>query len=399
MKTYNNLLKPMLSPKGVATAMIEASKYKKKRRSVVSAFCNFDTVYPKVVNSILDPNYYPDHNNKSRIMDGTKNKIRIIEKPAFCPEQIIHHIIIMPFKRIVLNGLYEHVYGSLPPQVKKSPDGKEYVQKYGADAAAKVLKKWVQVNKKIYVAELDIQKAYDSVNLYILMQKLKEVIKDEAWLNLVNRFLRGKWNKDRGLVLGNYTSPWFFHFYLKEFDHFAASFKDIKYLRYADNFFLVCTNKRKLRNAVYILSRYLYDNLRLLLNRSSQIYRFEYVDRTGKVRGRAVNALGFIIHRNRVTIRKSILRGIRRKALRINRKGEAVNWYDATSMLSRLNWFRKTDSFTYYTKYVKPLINIPFLKNKVREFSRKIVKFMKYLQGVLYVKLANSIWFPREQTE
>lgn len=393
MKTYKKLLANMLTPNAVAYAMIEASKHKKRRVSVTKCFTDFDNVYQSVVSKCLDKTYYPEFRYKYKIVDGTKGKTRIIQKPSFNPEQIIHHIIIAPFKKIVLHGLYEHVYGSLPPQIKKSPfSNKTYTQKYGVHAAAKRLQKWVQINKKVYVAELDIQKAYDSVNLDILMNKLQKIIKDNDWLNLVSRFIKGKFNKDRGLTLGHYTSPWFFHFYLKDFDHFVASIRGIKYLRYADNIFLVATNKRVLRNAVYSLSSYLYNNLGLLLNKSSMIYRFEYTDRNGKTKGRAVNALGFVIHNNRITIRKSILRGIRRKAIKIYKKGIFCNWYDASSIFSRLSWLNGTNTFMYYMKYIRPLVNISMLKDKICQYTKRIQIFYKNLRRYLYEQLGNSKW-------
>lgn len=393
MKTYRNLLRPLLNPKMVSYALIEAARHKISRPYVSLTFYHFDDIYPEIVKAALDHNYYLEKSKPHIIIDGTKGKKRVIVKPLFFPDQILHHILMMPFRGIVLNGLYEHVYGSLPPKKKISSINKEtYIETYGVHTVAKYLRKWVQIDKKVYVAEMDIQKAYDSVNLDILMKKLSKVIKDNDWLDLLRRIIKGKWNKDRGLALGHYTSPWLFHFYLKDFDHFVAAMKDIKYLRYADNLFLVSTNKRKLRNAIMDIAHYLFDNLRLLCNRSTQLYRFEYTDKNGKVRGRAINALGFVIHRDRVTIRKSILRGIRRKALRVHKKGDKCTWYDAASMLSHLSWFKYSNSYEYYFKYIKPLLNIAMLKTKVSEYSKRNSKFYENLRRFLYGKLGNSIW-------
>lgn len=398
MKTYKNLLKPMLTPESVAFAMLQASKHKLRRNFVLKSVYNFDRIYWPIVQTALNPNYYPENSNTHTIIDGTKGKKRVIVKPSFFPDQIIHHILIEPFKEIVLNGLYEHVYGSLPPKKKISSFTKQtYYQTYGVHTAAKYLRKWVQVNKKIYVAELDIHKAYDSVDLDILLDKLSKVIKDKEWLDLMRRIIKGRWNKSKGLALGHYTSPWLFHFYLKDFDHFVASMPGLKYLRYADNLFLVSTNKRVLRYAILGIGRYLYDNLKLLVNNSSQLYRFEYEDRYGNIRGRAINALGFVIHRNRVTIRKSILKGIRRKALRIHKKDDKCTWYDAASMLSHLSWFRGTDSYEYYLNYIKPNIDVQMLKSKISIFSKMINKFYKKIWRFLYDRLGNSLWLTRNE--
>ena len=204
----------------------------------------------------------------------------------------------------------------------------------------------------------------------------------------MEHFLIGKEGKEKGLVLGHYTSPWFFNFYLKEFDHFAAA-QGVQYLRFADNLFLVSRNKRKFRKIVNISSLYLRDNLRLTLNTSAQIYRFEYVDKTGKVRGRAVNALGFIIHHNRVTLRKQLLKSIRRKAIRIEKK-EKPTWHDGAAMLSKLSWIRASDTYTYYQNHIQGRIDIKSLKQKVRVHIRSMLAIHQERRRIIHDGLERS---------
>ncbi len=356
-------LQKLLNPQTVLKCMLDAAKGKLHRKEIIKAFQNFDETYDTVVRCVTDPRYQPREDNKHQIFDGRHHKLRTIEKPMFCPEQILHHLLMEPFKEVVLNGLYEQVYGCLPESRRVDRTGKLHIRKYGPHAAAKRLKKWAQTNSKIYVAELDVHHAYGSVDIPILLSKLRETIDDPLWLGLTKRFLTGK-----GLTLGHYTSPWFFNFYLKDFDHYAATL-GVKYLRFADNLFMVSPNKRKLRKAVNNSSSYLRNNLRLILNRSAQIYRFEYVDREGKVRGRAVNALGFVIHHNRVTLRKSLLKAIRGKANRISKK-KRITWHDGASMLSRLSWIHASDTYTYYQNHIKEKLDVNELKRKVTNHSR-----------------------------
>ena len=247
----------------------------------------------------------------------------------------------------------------------------------------------MQVDKKIYVAELDVHHAYDSVDIMILMQELRRVIKDEQWLGLIGRFLHAGETGRKGLKLGHYTSPWLFNFYLKRFDHFAATLDGVRYLRFADNLFLAGSNKRKMHRAVGAIRAYLHDNLKLELNRSAQVYRFEYADKSGKVRGRAVNALGAVIHYNRVTLRKQILRGMRRKAIRIDRKQKAT-WYDAASIFSRIAWVRHTDTYGYYQRHIKPHINTRQLKQKLRNYSRASYPAAEARRQIIYDGLDKS---------
>ncbi len=382
MKTYKNLFIQLTKPETVKNAALDAAQGKLSRRSVRNVFINFDRTYDLIMNCINDPDYNPSENNVHEIIDGSNRKKREIEKPKFCPEQIIHHMLIEPFKPVVMHGLYEEVYGCLPPVVRN-----KRLVKFGIHSAIRRLKKWVQVGSKIYVCEADIHHAYQSVNLGILKAKLRRVIKDEKWLALMFKFLNG----GNGLVLGHYTSPWLFNFYLKEFDHFAAKLDGVKYLRFADNLFLVGVNKRKVHRALGMIKSYLRDKLLMELNKSTQVYRFEWQDRDGKIRGRAVNALGVVIHYNRVTLRKSILLRIRRKAGRISRKARKT-WHDGASMLSRLSWIRFTDTWSYYQKHIKPKINIQQLKAQVRAHSRLIMPEAHERRREIHEGLEKSTW-------
>ena len=395
MKTYKHLFESMIKPQTVANCALDAAVGKLRRKEVIGTFVKFDKSYDRVVACALNPDCRPCEDNKHEIIDGANHKPREIEKPMFCPEQILHHMIVEPFKKVLLDGLYEQVYGCLPPTIKEDKNGKITVRKYGPHAAVRQLRKWVQIGKKVYVAETDIHHAYGSVNIHILTSQMRRVIKDKEWLRLTYQFLHYKPDEPKsrelcGLILGHYTSPWFFNFYLKDFDHFAASLPGVKYLRFADNLFLVGTSKRKVHKALDAMRIYLKRELALELNCCTQVYRFEYQDRYGKVRGRAVNALGAVIHRNRVTLRKSILMRMRRKSLKIGRKKRNVTWHDGASMLSRLSWIRCTDTFTYYSKYIKPNIDTRLLKRRVRNHSRRLMPIYEERRRIIYDGLEKS---------
>ena len=380
MKTYRHLYRDMLNPEVVSRCALDAADGKISRPEVVKFFKDFDKSYDYIIKCIKNPDYNPNEKNTHSIIDGAHHKQRVIEKPRFCPEQVLHHMIVYGFKPVVLNGLYEQIYGCLPQQVIKSAnvEDKLIIRKYGVHAAVHQLTKWLQIKSKLYVCEADIHHAYPSVHIATLVRMLQEVIKDDDWLKLVYKFLH--YNPDDpesenvyGLVLGHYTSPWFFNFYLKKFDHYMAAMQDVKYLRFADNIFLIGPNKRKVHRAKDAMIEYLRTNLRLELNKSLQVFRFEWYDtKTEKVRGRAVNALGSVIHYNRVTARKSTLQRMRRKANRINKKqaNNTVSWHDAASMLARLPLVRHTNTYKYYEKNIKSKIKIPKLKQNIKDYTK-----------------------------
>ena len=106
------------------------------------------------------------------------------------------------------------------------------------------------------------------------------------------------------------------------------------------------------------------------MNKSKQVFRFEYRDRkTGKIRGRAINALGYIIHCNRVTMRKSILKRARAKANKIH-KIHRYRCMDAAAILSYKGWFDHTDTYAYYQKWIKPKVSMRYCRMRVSTIAK-----------------------------
>ncbi|MBO6209311.1 MAG: hypothetical protein J6N99_01355, partial [Schwartzia sp.] len=107
----------------VAKCALDAAVGKLRRKEVMIAFRKFDETYDFVIACANNPDYVPCEDNTHEIIDGANHKAREIEKPRFVPEQILHHMIVEPFKPVLMSGLYEQVYGCLPPLAKEMPDG------------------------------------------------------------------------------------------------------------------------------------------------------------------------------------------------------------------------------------------------------------------------------------
>ncbi len=125
------------------------------------------------------------------------------------------------------------------------------------------------------------------------------------------------------------------------------------------------------------IEAFLRERLRLELKDDWQVYRFEGINRrTGSAGGRAVNALGFVIHHNRVTIRKSILKRTRAKANHIHRRKRYTR-HDAASMVSRVGAFRHANAHGYYLRWIKPKVSIHYCKRRLSTLARKEQKGAK----------------------
>lgn len=80
--------------------------------------------------------------------------------------------------------------------------------------------------------------------------------------------------------------------------------------------------------------------------------------------------MGFLFRRTRTTIRKAILYRITRKARKISKK-QKINWLDASSMISRMGYFKHTNSYNVFACWISPFINIKQLKKKVSKHGKK----------------------------
>lgn len=365
MKSYNHLYEKMLDLENIKKCIKKATKGKKKRRRkyVQRLLNNLDEGAAEIRDLILSGNFEFHQSTTAVINESSQRKNRLIAKPRLI-DQIIHHVLMSVFKEIVLHSLYEHVYGSIPNR-----GAQRHARKY--------LKKWInkQGNKRFYVFKYDVRHFYDSIDHDILKNKLQRKIKDLKYLDLLFKLID---SYAPGIPKGYYSSQWLANFYLTELDHFTKNeIMAPHYMRYMDDMVILCRNKRKLRRIKEAIELFLNEKLHLKLKGNWQIFRF--VDKDDK-NGRDIDFMGMRFFRNKIILRKSLLKRIYRKALKINKKknlyykyheGTGITYRDAMSMLSLLGWTKHADVYNYFQKYLKPLINPRYLRKKVSAHDKK----------------------------
>lgn len=360
MKSFNGLFKEMTDHEEIKLSIIEAADHKKKRPEVKKALADLDGKADEIEEKYRAGTWRPPRHEKSRLCEGSHKKERMIEKPRWDDEQIVHHSLIRQFRKIALPRMYRYSCGSIPGR--------------GPHDAVAAMKRWRDgyQGKRFYVAELDIKGFYDNVDTEILKGKLSRIIRDKRYLRELFKVID---TGAPGLPKGFYTSPWFANFLLTPLDNYITqTLRPDHYLRYMDNMFLFSRNKKELHKIVRAISGYLNTELHLELKENWQVFRFESLNRkTGKVTGRAINCLGFVIHRDRVTMRKSILKRARAKANRIKRRGHLTR-IDASSIISYMGWFSHTDTYGYYLRWIKPKVSVQYCKRRVSAISKKQAK-------------------------
>lgn len=123
--------------------------------------------------------------------------------------------------------------------------------------------------KTCWVLKCDIRKFFASIDQKILLDILDSYIcdKDIVWLltTVVQSFYSTEVGK--GLPLGNLTSQLFVNIYMNEFDQFVKHRLKVKYyIRYADDFVILSTDKDELVVLRHKIEEFLLNSLHLSLH-------------------------------------------------------------------------------------------------------------------------------------
>jgi retron-type reverse transcriptase len=125
-------------------------------------------------------------------------------------------------------------------------------------------------SKTIWVLKCDIKKFFASIDHDILIRILNKYIvdKDIVWLltEIITSFYST--GQGKGLPLGNLTSQLLVNVYMNEFDQYVKHIlKQKYYVRYADDFIFVGTNKKNLVEVLHKVNAFLYERLALVVHR------------------------------------------------------------------------------------------------------------------------------------
>lgn len=362
MKTYKHLYDDFISDQNILLAIKNASKHKLDRERVKKIHDSPQDYVEYYRNLAL---HFKNRRHRPKVIyDGIQRKKRTIIVPAF-DEQVIHHMTVNILKPIFMKSMYEHSYGSIPGR--------------GSHKGMKQIKKWIRKGGRNikYCLKMDIRKYFESIPHDILNAKLERIIKDEKFLSLLREIIGVT---TTGIPLGFYTSQWIANWYLTELDHkIKEEFGAVYYIRYMDDMVIFGSNKKRLHEIKEQIERYLSDHLGLTLKDNWQIFRFDYI-RNGEHYGRFLDFMGFRFYRGRVTLRRTIFLKTKRKAKRIAKKGKA-DIHDARQVISYMGWFKHSDTYGAYLKYVKPYTNIQYFKRRISDHDRRMENGRRELQA------------------
>lgn len=344
MKRIGYIYDKICSVDNIKVAIVNSSKGKRNQNRVKRVLGDTDYFAGKIRDMLIDKIYIPSPYVEKTIQDGANKKTRTICKPSYFPDQIIHWALMQQIQPILTRGMYAYTCGSVPGR--------------GTSLGQKTLEKWLRKDYKgtKYCLKLDIKKFYPSVDNEILKQMFRRKIKDKDCLWLIDTII----DSARGLPIGNYTSQWFSNFFLEGLDHYIKERLGIKYyIRYVDDLVLLGSNKRKLHRVKNAIDDYL-SQINLTIKGNWQVSR---------VNSRAIDFLGFRFYRNRTTLRKRNALRIRRRFNKISKK-KYLNYKDACAVISYWGWIKRSDSYGFYHKHVKPKVNIKRARKVISRYAR-----------------------------
>ena len=368
MKTYKNLYEQLISEENVEIAIHNALKGKCKKKRKAKKYQELKNKDKSIlIPEIIDyaKNFKHFEHIKVHIHDGVRQKERDIIVPSL-KEEVLHHMLINVLKPIFMKPLYEHSYGSIPGR--------------GAHTAKKFISRWIKndVKNTKYVLKMDIRKYFDSIPHNILKDGLSKIIKDKRFLNILFEVID---ITDVGIALGFYTSQWLANYYLTGLDHcIKQELGAVYYVRYVDDMVILGPNKKKLHKIKDLISTYLKENLGLDMKQNWQVFKLAYKNKEGKYRGRDLDFMGFRFYRDKVTLRKSILKKIMRRVHRMDKKrksGKPWTIHDIRVFLSYYGWIKSTQTHDKYYKEIVPFISIKSLKKMVSSFDKKAKEVKK----------------------
>lgn len=344
MKRIGYIFEKVYDIENIKTAIMKSSLGKRNRSYVKKIIDHSDRYAKEVQKMLIDKTYIHSPYTIKIIQDGPRHKERQIFKPRYYPDQVIHWAVMLQLHEIFMHGIYEYSCGSIPGR------GTSYGQKF--------LRRWLDKDYKgtKYCLKMDISKFYPSIDQNILKEMLRNKIKDQNCLWLLEQIID---SNPEGLPIGNYTSQWLSNFFLQGLDHFIKEKLGAKYyLRYIDDLVILGSNKRKLHQMRIDIQAYL-DKLKLKLKDDWQVFL---------ITKRAIDFLGLRFFRDKTILRKRNALRIRRRIEKIYRK-QKLTYRDACAVVSYWGWIKRSDSFNFYNQYFKSKVSLKKAKGVISQYA------------------------------
>ena len=360
MKRVNNLYESLISEENLREAIDEVNRthhwrpgHKPNKTTAWVERTKEERV--KELKSIIENGYEQKPPRVMERYDVGARKWRTISEPIQYPDQYIHHALIQVLQPVMMRGMDRYCCGSIRGR--------------GTHYAKKAIETWMlrDIKGTKYCLCADIRHFYDNLKPVIVLDRMKELVKDRKVLDIV-------WlvTKD-GVKIGAYPSQWFANTTLQPLDMMIRqSGLCSHYVRYMDNLTIFGANKRKLKKLKNNIEKWLNRHL-LELKDDWQIY---------PVSKRMPDAVGYKYGRGYTIPRKHNLLRLRRSVKRYKkrmRENKRVPPRLADSILSRLGQIKHCNNTNLYRDLFRGKRIAHHLKEIVREQKKGMLLWDAYM--------------------
>ena len=297
-----------------------------------------------------------------------RGKWRDLYVPAF-DDHIIAHMIMKIAMPAFTRGMHPHCCGSVPGR--------------GIKHVLRSVSHWFQDDRECrYFVKLDIRKFFDNIKADVLMDKLREKIKDE---NVLWAFEKIIYSAPVACPVGYYTSPFFANLYLQDLDWFIEKDlykvrrgKKIKFvrhmIRYMDDLLLVGTSKLDLKKAVYAIIDHL-DKYDLNVKPTWEIKvigKHELIDGEWKLKPNTFwcDMGGYKFCKDATILRSGIFLASMRLARRMFRE-DYHTIHQCKSIVSRVGWSCHCNNDNYVSK-IKNYVDLKTTRRIISDVEKGI---------------------------
>lgn len=171
MKRVKNIYQALISDENLRKAIAEVNASHRWRQhhrpNKVVAWIEAD-IDKRVaeLREIINNGFVPAPAKVKRRWDKSACKWRDIHEPKLYPDQYIHHALIQAIQPVLMRGMDNWCCGS--------------IQGRGIHYGMRAIKKWMRTDPKgtKYCAELDIRHYYNNLKPEIVLDRMRELIKD-----------------------------------------------------------------------------------------------------------------------------------------------------------------------------------------------------------------------------
>ena len=293
MKRYGNLYDRIIDIDNLRQAERKARQGKKNNKGIVM-FDKEPEGFLRQLHDDLAAGRFHTSPYSTFIIHEPKE--RLIYRLPYYPDRIVHHAILN-----IMEPLWVATF---------TADSYSCIKGRGIHLCARKLHRALKDDTQgtTYCLKMDIRKFYPSIDHELMKQALRNKLKDERLLTLLDEVV----DSADGIPIGNYLSQYFANIYLTKFDHWLKEDKQVEhYFRYADDIVILSGDKRELHGLERDIEEYM-RTLRLEIKPTWRIFPTA----TG------IDFVGFVFYPTHTRLRKGVKQRLCRRVAAILRRRE-----------------------------------------------------------------------------